>query len=131
MAEDFVRRQSSPAIRAAKVEQRVKELSQRRAALAAGERPTEQSVAAARRHAEESMRRAKDAHHAAALRHEEAARVHERTANSYQRAAMQGVGPTDRLQEAADEHWQAAHEGHLEALKDEEQADDPGKSSSG
>ncbi|OBI17051.1 MULTISPECIES: hypothetical protein [unclassified Mycobacterium] len=123
--------QSGPSERAAKVRQRVKELNQRRTELAAGERPTPESVALAHRRAEESLRRAKEAHHAAALRHEELARVHERTANSYQRAALQGLGPTARLQQAADEHWQAAHDDHLAALEDEAESQDPKESSSG
>lgn len=109
----------------------MKELRQRRAELAAGERPSPQSVNVARDRAEQSLRRAKDAHHAAAKRHEELARVHEQTANAYQRAALDGVGPTARLQHAADEHWQAAHNSHLEAVEDEAQPQDPRKSSSG
>ncbi|WP_231990687.1 hypothetical protein [Mycobacterium sp. 852002-30065_SCH5024008] len=109
----------------------MKELSQRRAELAAGERPSPESVDLARRRAEESLHRAQEAHHAAAQRHEELARVHEQTANNYQRAAMQGLGPTARLQQAADEHWQAAHDGYLEAVKDEAKAHNPKESSSG
>lgn len=111
--------QPSPAERAAQVEQRVKELRQRRAELAAGERPSPESVIFARHRAEESLRFAVDAHHAAARRHEQLARVHERTANTYQRAAMDGRRRAARLQQAADEHWQAAHDSHLEASKDE------------
>lgn len=131
MAEASPDGRSSPSQRAARVQQRVKELNQRRAELAAGERPTPASVALAHRRAEESLRRAKEAHHAAAQRHEELARVHEQTANSYQRAALQGPGPAARLQQAADEHWQAAHDGHLEAVQDEAKARDPKESSSG
>ncbi len=122
MAEDSVGGQSSPSEQAARVQQPVKELERRRTDLAAGERPTPESVELARRRAEESLCRAREAHHAAAQRHEELARVHERTANSYQRAALEGLGPTARLQQAADEHWQAAHDGHLEAAEDEAKA---------
>lgn len=121
---------ANPAERAEQVEQRVQELRRRRAELAAGERPSPESVIFARHRAEESLRFAVDAHHAAARRHEELARAHERTANAYQRAAMDGLGGSARLQRAADEHWQAAHDSHLEAAEDEAQAEDPTKSSS-
>ncbi|OBA69856.1 hypothetical protein A5641_03145 [Mycobacterium sp. 1554424.7] len=57
------------------------------------------------------------------------ARVHERTANTYQRAAME-PGSSARLQDAADQHWQAAHNSHLDAVEDEAQAAHPKKSSS-
>ena len=120
-----------PAERPAQVEQRVKELRQRRSELAAGERPSPKSVSFARHRAEESLQAATDAHHAAAQRHEELARVHERTANTYQRAAMDGRGSPARLQRAADEHWQAAHDSHLDAVADEAQAENPTKSTSG
>lgn len=123
--------QPSSAERAAKVDQRVNELSRRRAELAAGKRPSPESVSIARHRAAESLRRAKDAHHAAAQRHEELARLHEQAANSYQRAVMQGLGSADRLQQAADQHWQAAHNGHLEAVEDEAKARKPWESSSG
>ena len=131
MGEEAVAGQASPALRAAQVEQRVKELRQRRAELAAGERPSPESVNVARHRAEESLQFAEDAHHAAARRHEELARVHERTANTYQRAAMQGPDSSARLQNAADQHWQAAHDSHLEAVEDEAQAQHAKKSSSG
>ncbi|WP_322859842.1 hypothetical protein U8D42_14975 [Mycobacterium europaeum] len=131
MAETSPDRRSDPSERAAKVQQRVKELNQRRAELAAGERPTPESVELAHRRAEESLLRAQAAHHAAAQRHEQLARVHEQTANSYQRAALQGLGPTARLQQAADDHWQAAQESRLEALEDEAKAQEPKESSSG
>ncbi|OBJ53130.1 hypothetical protein A9W95_18875 [Mycobacterium sp. 1423905.2] len=120
-----------PARRAAKVGERVKELSERRAALAAGQRPTRESVDLARHRAEESMHRAQAAHHAAAVRHEELARVHERTANTFQSAALHGVDDPAHLQEVADRHWEAAQESHLKSLEDQAKADDPGKSSSG
>jgi hypothetical protein len=122
--------QPSPAERAEQVEQRVKELRQRRAELAAGERPSPESVIFARHRAEESLQFAVDAHHAAARRHEELARVHERAANTYQRAAMDGRGSSAQLQRAADQHWQAAHDSHLEAVEDEAQAENSRKSSS-
>jgi hypothetical protein len=131
MSEHPTPERSSPAERAAEVERRVKELQQRRAQLAAGEPPSLDSVNVARDRAADSMRRAREAHHAAALRHEELARVHEQTANTYQRAALEGVGPSDHLQQAADHHWQAAHDSHLDAVEDEAQCQDPSKSSSG
>jgi hypothetical protein len=53
--------------------------------------------------------------------------VHERTANTYQRAAMQGPGSSAWLQDAADQHWQAAHDSHLEAVEDEAQAENTEK----
>jgi hypothetical protein len=127
MGEESVAGQSNPALRAAQLEQRAKELRQRRAELAAGDRPSPESVNVARHHAEESLQFAEDAHHAAARRHEELARVHERTANTYQRAAMQGPGSPARLQQAADQHWQAAHDSHLEAVEDEAQAENAKK----
>ncbi|HTY34518.1 hypothetical protein [Mycobacterium sp.] len=131
MAEETGTGHSSPAERAAQVEQRVKELRQRRAELAAGDRPSQESVSLARHRAGESLQAAVDAHHAAAQRHEELARVHERTANTYQRAAMDGRGSSAQLQQAADEHWQAAHDSHLDAVADEGQAANPTKSTSG
>jgi hypothetical protein len=131
MAEEPVAGHPSPAERAARVEQRVKELRNRRAELAAGERPSKESVSFARHRAEESLHFATAAHHAAAQRHEELAHVHERTANTYQRAAMDGRGSSARLQQAADQHWQAAHDSHLDAAADEAQAENPQKSTSG
>ncbi len=131
MAEQPVTGHPSPAERAAQVEQRVKELRHRRAELAAGERPSTESVSVARHRAEESLQSATAAHHAAAQRHEELARVHERAANTYQRAAMDGRGSSAQLQRAADEHWQAAHDSHLDAVADEALAEDPRKSTSG
>ncbi|OBH03601.1 MULTISPECIES: hypothetical protein [unclassified Mycobacterium] len=130
MSERPVDGQSRPAERAAQVEQRVKELRNRRAELAAGQRPSPESVSLARHRAEESLQAAAAAHHAAAQRHEELARVHEQTANTYQRAAMDGLGSSAQLQRAADEHWQAAHDSHLDAVADEAQAENPKKSSS-
>lgn len=118
--------------RTAKAEQRVEELRRRRAELAAGARPSPESVNLARQRAEESLHRAQDAHHAAAQRHEELARIHEQTANSYQLAAMRGAdGSPDRLQDEADRHWQAAQESRLRSVEDEAKAKDPKKSSSG
>ncbi len=131
MAEEPVTGHSSPAERAAQVEQRVKELRQRRAELAAGERPSQESVNFARHRAEESLRFAKDAHHAAAQRHQNLARAHERTANAYQRAALDGRGSPTGLQRAADQHWQAAHDNYLDAAADRAQAENPKKSTSG
>lgn len=131
MAEQPVTGPPSPARRAAQVEQRVKELRDRRAELAAGERPSADSVSFARHRAEESLQFATAAHHALAQRHEELARVHERAANAYQRAALDGLGSPARLQQAADEHWQAAHDSHLDAAADEQQAENPKKSTSG
>ncbi|OBG26579.1 hypothetical protein [Mycobacterium sp. E3198] len=131
MAEQPATGHPSPAERAAQVEQRVKELRDRRAELAAGEPPSKESVSVARHRAEESLQFATAAHHAAAQRHEELARVHERTANTYQRAAMDGRGSPTRLQQAADQHWQAAHDSHLDAVADEALAEDPEKSTSG
>ena len=117
--------------RAAKLEQRVEELRQRRAQLAAGDRPSVESVNFARQRADEALQRARDAHQSAARRHEELAQVHERTANSYQRAAMHGDdGAPHKLQEKADRHWQAAHDSHLRFAQDEANAQDPNKSSS-
>lgn len=114
----------SPAERAAKVEQRINELRQRRAKLAAGECPSAESAELARDRAEESLHRAKEAHHAAAREHDRSARVHERTANTYQRAALRGDdGPPHQLQEKADQHWQAAHDSHLPSLDDEAKAE--------
>ena len=130
MGQESVVGPSSPAERAAQVEQRVKELRQRRAELAAGERPSPESVDFARHRAEESLKFALEAHHAAALRHEELARVHEQTANAYQRAAMDGRGSPARLQIAADQHWQAAHDSYLDAVEDEAQSKNPQRSSS-
>ncbi|HTX94172.1 MAG TPA: hypothetical protein VME67_04585 [Mycobacterium sp.] len=131
MSEDSTPEQSSPGERAAQVERRVKELRQRRAELAAGKRPSPESVNVARDRAADSLRRAKEAHHAAAQRHEELARVHEQTANTYQRAALAGNGSSARLRRAADQHWQAAHDSHLDAVEDEAQYEDPKKSSAG
>jgi hypothetical protein len=131
MAEETGTGHSSPAERAAQVEQRVKELRHRRSELAAGDRPSAESVSFARHRAEESLQFATAAHHAAAQRHEELALVHERTANTYQRAAMDGPGSAAQLQQAADEHWQAAHDSHLDAIADEAQAENPTKSTSG
>ena len=122
--------QSSPGQRAAQVERRVNELRQRREDLAAGPRPSPESVNVARDRAAESLRRAREAHHAAAQRHEELARVHEQTANTYQRAAMDGHGSSARLQQAADQHWQAAHDSYLDAVEDEAQSKNPDESSS-
>jgi hypothetical protein len=102
MTQEPVTGHASPGERAAQVEQRVKELRQRRAELAAGERPSQESVSFARHRAEESLHAAESAHHAAAQRHEELACVHERTANTYQRAAMDGPGSPARLQRAAE-----------------------------
>ena len=95
--------------------------------MAAGERPSSESVSAARHRAEESLQFAQDAHHAAARRHEELARVHERAANTYQRAAMQGPDSSAWLQNAADQHWQAAHDSHLEAVEDQARAENAKK----
>jgi hypothetical protein len=118
--------------RIADVEQRVEELRRRRAELAAGERPSPESVNFARQRAEKSLHRAQDAHRAAGQRHEELARIHEQLANSYQRAAMRGDdGPPQALQRKADEHWQAAHDSHLRSVEDHAKAQDPKKSSSG
>ena len=120
-----------PAKRAAQVEQRVEELRRRRGELAAGGRPSPETVDWARQRAEESLRHARDAHRAAAQRHEELARAHERRANFYQRAAMRATNGSERLQQAADEHWQAAHDYHLRCSDDMALAEDPRKSSSG
>ncbi|MBV8785175.1 MAG: hypothetical protein JOZ00_00620 [Mycobacterium sp.] len=131
MSERSAPGRASSSDRAAKVEQRVEELRRRRAQLAAGERPSVESVNFARQRAEDALQRARDAHHAAAQRHEELAQVHERTANSYQQAAMHGDdGPLHTLQEKADRHWQAAHDSHLRFAQDEAKARDPKKSSS-
>ena len=132
MAEGSTAGRSSSVDRSAKVEQRVRELRQRREALAAGERPSVESVRLARQRAQDALERAREAHHASAQRHEELARIHERTANSYQQAAMRGDdGSPHLLQAKADEHWQAAHESHLRYVEDEAKAQDPEKSSSG
>jgi glycerophosphoryl diester phosphodiesterase len=131
MSEGSAAERSSSSARAAKVEQRVEELRKRRAQLAAGERPSLESVNFARQRAEDALQRAREAHHAAAQRHEELAQVHERTANSYQQAAMHGDdGAPHTLQEKADRHWQAAHDSHLRFAQDEAKAQDPKKSSS-
>jgi hypothetical protein len=122
---------SSPAERAARAGERIRELAQRRYELAMGERSSGESVASARRHADEAMARAREAHLAAARRHEEAARVHERTANTLQRAAMDGYdGPTE-LQDQADAHWQAANDDYAQSVADLAQATEPEQSSSG
>jgi hypothetical protein len=135
MAEASDGGQRSLAKRTAKIEQRVRELQRRRGELAAGDRPSPESVDLARHRAEESLHFAEDAHHAAAQRHEELARAHERTANHYQEAAMrfslQGVDHPDQLQDEADQHWQAAHDSRLRSIDQQEQADNPEKSSSG
>ncbi|OBH47003.1 hypothetical protein [Mycobacterium mantenii] len=135
MAEESGGGRPSLAKRTAKIKKRVQELQQRRGQLAAGERPSPESVDLARHRAEESMRNAKDAHHAAAQRHEELARAHERAANNYQQAAMrfaiQGVDDPDLLQDQADQHWQAAHDNRLRSIEDRAQADNPEQSSSG
>jgi hypothetical protein len=109
--------------RGARVERRVEELKRRRHELAAGERPSAESVDRARQRAEESLQRAEDAHHASAQRHEELARLHERTANRYQRALLRGDdGSPEMLQAKADEHWQAAQDSHLHGIEDETKA---------
>jgi glycerophosphoryl diester phosphodiesterase len=132
MVDNFGPEQRDIAERTAKVQRRVAELRQRRAELAAGERPSPESATLARQRAEESLRRAERAHSSAAQRHEESARIHERTANALQSAAMQGAdGSPQVLQKKADEHWQAAHDSHLQTLEHEAMAQDPKKSSSG
>jgi hypothetical protein len=77
--------------------------------LAAGERPSRESVTVARDRAAESLRRAQEAHH----------------------AAMEGHDSSARLQQPADRHRQAAHDSHLDALQDEARSQDPAKSSPG
>lgn len=129
MGQESVAGLPSPAERAAQVEQRVKELRQRRAELAAGERPSLESVIFACHRAEESWQFAWTL--AAARRHEELTRVPERTANAYQRVALDQRGASARLQQAADEHWQAAHDSHLDAVEDEARTEKPERSSSG
>ncbi|OBG72822.1 MULTISPECIES: hypothetical protein [unclassified Mycobacterium] len=132
MAEQPAAEPSTSSARTAKVGRRVEELRRRRAELAAGQRPSKESVALARQRAEEAEKRAIDAHHAAAQRHEELARVHEQAANSYQLAVLRGNdGSPQELQRKADEHWQAAHDNHLLFAEDEAQAEHPEKSSSG
>lgn len=122
---------STSSTRTARVGRRVEELRRRRAELAAGERPSKESVALARQRAAEAEKRAKDAHHAAAQRHAALARVHEQAANSYQLAAMRGDdGSPQELQRKADEHWQAAHDNHLLYAQDEAKSQNPERSSS-
>ncbi|MCV7096097.1 hypothetical protein [Mycobacterium kubicae] len=130
MDDDFTIGEASAAERAAKVERRINELRERRAALTSGQKPSPESAELARHRAQEATHRAQDAHHAAAERHRELARVHERTANTYQRVAMDREDAPE-LQDEADQHWQAAHESHLRSLEDEAQAINPEKSSSG
>jgi hypothetical protein len=132
MGEGSAAGRSGSAERAAMVEQRVEELRRRRAELAAGQRPSPESVNFARQRAKDALRRAEEAHRASAQRHEELARIHEQTANSYQRAAMQGDdGPPNKLQAEADRHWQAAHDSHLRGVEDEAKAQNAKNSSSG
>jgi hypothetical protein len=131
MTEGCAAGRSSPSERAANAAQRVEELRRRRAALAAGERPSPESVNFAQQRAKDALHRAEEAHRASAQRHEELARIHERTANSYQLAAIGGYdGPPDKLQQEADRHWQAAQDSHLRSVEDEAQAE-KAKSSSG
>ena len=117
--------------RAAKAGQRIQQLQRRRRDLAAGRTPSTDSVDQARRHAEAAMERARDAHRVASAGHEAAARAHERAANTLQRAAWQGHDDPVRLQDEADEHWQAAEDNRVESLDAQAKADDPTKSSSG
>lgn len=120
-----------PGERAAKAEQRIEQLRERRANLAAGEQPSQDSVDEARRHAEDAMDRAEKAHLAASRGHDDAAQAHERAANHLQHAAMLGVGDPDRLQDEADAHWQAAEDNRRESATALSEAEDPTKSSSG
>jgi hypothetical protein len=120
-----------PGERAARAGQRIEQLRQRRAELAAGERSSEDAVDRARRYAQDAMDRAQKAHVAASRGHDEAARAHERAANHLQRAAMEGIGDAEQLQDEADEHWQAAADNHRESVVALAEADDPNKSSSG
>lgn len=132
MGEGAVDGASSASERTAKAAQRVEELRRRRAELAAGELPSDESVNFARQRVKDALDRAEDAHRASVQRHEELARVHERTANSYQLAAMRGDdGPPQMLQHKADEHWQAAQDSRLQSIEDEEKAQNSKKSSSG
>jgi hypothetical protein len=124
--------QSSSSERAARVARRVEELRRRRAELAAGERPSAESVNFARQRAQDALHHAAEAHHASAQRHEELARVHERVANNYQRPAIRGAdGPAEELQDKADRHWQAAHDSHLRFVEDEARAQSAENSSAG
>ncbi|WP_082972069.1 MULTISPECIES: hypothetical protein [unclassified Mycobacterium] len=99
--------------------------------MAAGEGSSGDSVDRARRYAQDAMERAEKAHLAASRGHDEAARAHERTANNLQRAAMEGIGDPEQLQDKADEHWQAAANNHRESAVALAEAEDPTKSSSG
>ena len=108
----------SPAERAAKAQQRVEELQQRRLDLAAGIRCTAKSVAIAQQRAREAKHRAEDAHLAASLGHNHAADVHESTANALQQALMLGCGDPRELQDRADNHWQAADENRRETAEE-------------
>jgi hypothetical protein len=132
MGEGTVVGESGLSERTAKAAQRVEELRRRRAELAAGERPSRESVNFARQRAKDALHRAEEAHRASAQRHEELARIHERAANSYQLAAMRGDDRSpSRLQQEADRHWQAAHDSHLRFAEDEAKAEDTKNSSSG
>lgn len=116
--------------RAAIARRRVSELQQRRNELAAGVRPREDDLALAEQRVDDARCRAQAAHLAAAQRHEEAARVHERAANNLQAAAMTSPDEANRLQDQADEHWQAAQDSHLHGVRERAQAADPEQSSS-
>ena len=59
---------ASSSERAAKVAQRVEELRRRRAELAAGERPSPESVNFVQRRAKDALHRAEEAHRASAQR---------------------------------------------------------------
>lgn len=120
-----------PGERAARAGQRVEQLRRRRAELAAGKRSSEDSVDQARRYAQDAMDRAAKAHLAASRGHDDAARAHERAANHLQRAALHGIGDPRRLQDEADEHWEAAEDNHRESAVALSEADDPTRSSSG
>ncbi|OBK31120.1 hypothetical protein A5634_14695 [Mycobacterium asiaticum] len=117
----------SPLQRAAQIGERVNELRRRRAELAAGTVPSPESVELARQRAADAANRADQAHQAVIARHKELARIHELIANIYQRAAIEGAlegadGSPQALQHKADQHWQAAHDSHLQIMEDEEQS---------
>ncbi|CAN3128570.1 hypothetical protein ACNUDN_11670 [Mycobacterium sp. smrl_JER01] len=114
----------SPAERAARAAERARQLQQRRLDLAAGSRPTPESLQEARRHADEAEARAREAHRAATLRHGEVAHVHERAANALQRVVMEGGADPAGLQERADAHWQAAQEHYELRSRDTSVAED-------
>jgi hypothetical protein len=107
MSEGCGARGSSSSDRTAKVEQRVEELRRRRAELAAGERPSAESVRFARQRAEDALHRA-----AEARRH-----------RGRRGASVAGKGRSTLAGRA--------HDSHLRFVEDKAKADDAENSSWG